>query len=167
MWAGDVSLGTLVICRAGYVSFSGRETAIHQRSNGESEKKIKISQISPKHAWVYPDVSLGHLVICRARSVMFNVSHFMWDTGHSCCVESVSFWVSQSLLSTFPLGTWTNFHKKNQTQWNFTKLVPNERYGQNIRKSLIYMGVFGGPSSCGANLHVSHVRPETQSVTTV
>ena len=42
-------------------------------------------------------------LICMAGSERLNGSHFMWDTGHSCCVESVSFWgLTESLVHFSP-----------------------------------------------------------------
>ena len=65
---GDVSFGSWVVSRPGYVSFCGRATPGHQRSNGESETKSKSSRGSrmrPGH------VSLGSWVVSRPGYVSF------------------------------------------------------------------------------------------------
>ena len=46
IWARDVILGTLVICRAGCLSFSGRKKSVHRRGNGLEWEKFKFPNLS-------------------------------------------------------------------------------------------------------------------------
>ena len=93
--------------------------------------------MGPRHAREHPVSSLGLLVTCRLGSVMFYVSHFMWDTG------------PREFL-TWPSTNTAMWHWPWRERWSVSHC---ETATSGVLRPLQYLVPYGS---------VSHGRPPTQ-----